>query len=466
MTVVSAVLAAVMLLAVVFGGFAIGEDVQIAENQAERAALMTAEPNLIVRPDTEGFVLSILCDTDASEYFVTDGGASLALSERVEQRNAHLSAETGAYITRIVVPSVYDAAWNNLLSGMNEYSLYAADAAEGLSPLLSGGLLRDVSDSQYIRTADAWFDGTVMESLSLYGGQYLISSAVADVRQNTVALVYNRTLYERSHNEEHEKTLTAVATDGEWTVEQLLMESRGAERTESEALSLEDAMPTPSVPLAEDVFYGFRFGAEDIFPLYVAVGGSFCEGEIVSLSAMQNGLEALAPLAEDASTVENPDAFAEGVTLFTVATLAEAANLRASGMDIGILPLPKLSAEAEYRAYIDPRGATMLALPQGVAEAEKVEYLVYRMAFLSAGYIEPYFAERIAGDDLDTRSMLTLLGENAVCDLAGLLGYGEIEALIADSLLHGNDRLAMDYYNRKTLYEKALSILEKRLIED
>lgn len=462
-----AVLAVVALASAVFGGFAIGEDVEITEQHEERAALAIAEPARIIRPDTEGFVLSILCDTDASDFFVTDEGAPTALSERVEKRNAHLTAETGAYITRILVPSVYDAAWTNSLSGMNEYSLYAADAAEGLSPLLSAGLLRDVSGSQYIRTADAWFDGTVMESLSLYGGQYLISSTVADARQNTAVLLYDRTLYERSRTEEHERTLTAVALDGEWTFEQFLVASRGAERAESTALLAGNALPELSVSLAEEeVFHGFSYGEEDIFPLYVAAGGSFCEGEIVSLPVLKNGLATLMPLTEDASSVENPDAFAEGATLFTVATLAEAATLRESGIDVGILPLPKPSEDADYRAYIDPRGAAMLALPRDDSDAEKVEYLIYRMAFLSAGYVEPYFAERIAGDDPDTRSVLTLISESTVCDLAGLLGYGEIETLVAETVLSGNDRLTMDYYNRKTLYEKALSILEKRLIKD
>ncbi len=467
MIAVSVVLGAVTLLAGVLGGFAIGEDVQTAENHAEREALMIAEPNLIVRPDTEGFVLSILCDTDASDYFVTDEGAPTALSERVEKRNAHLTAETGAYITRIVVPSVYDTAWTNALSGMNEYSLYAADAAEGLSPLLSGGFLRDVSASPYIRTADAWFDGTVMESLSLYGGQYLISSTVADARQNTAVLVYDRTLYERSRTEEYARTLTAVALDGEWTLEQFLVESRGAERKEETVPTAENVLPELSVAFTEEeTFHGFSFGREDIFPLYVAAGGSFCEGEIVSLSEMQNGIAALAPLAEDTSVIENPDAFTEGATLFTVATLSEAASMRERGINIGILPLPKLSVETEYRAYIDPRGAAMIALPREAADADKVEYLIYRMAFLSAGYTEPYFIERLAGEDTDMRSILTLIAESAVCDLAGLLGYGEIETLVAESVLSGNDRLAMDYYNRKTLYEKALSILEKRLTNE
>lgn len=459
-------LATVALASVIFGGFAIGRETEIAENDEARAALRIAEPNLIIKPDTEGFVLSILCDTDASASFVTDEGEGGELSVHVERRNAHLTAETGAYITRIVVPSVYDAAKTSALSGMQSYSLYAADAAGGLSPLLSAGLLRDVSQSQYIRTEDAWFDGSVMESLSLYGGEYLISSTVADARQNTAVLVYNRALYERSRaGAEHEKSLAAVALDGELTLEQLLVESRAAH---AEAMPAENDMaPELAVSLTEEEsFHGFGFSREDIFSLYVAADGSFAEREIVSLSDMKNSLAALAPLLTDASSVEQPDSFAEGATLFTVATLAEAAAYRESGLPIGILPLPKQSIEEEYRAYVDPRGTAMLALPKDAADAEKVEYLVYRMAFLSAGYIEPLLYTGIVGEDLDEQKVLEMIFANTVCDLAGLLGYGGIETLIADTALEGNDRLSLDYYNRKTLYEKALFILEKRLNPD
>lgn len=460
---VAAVLAAAALAATVFGGISIGENAVSEKIHAERAALSGAEPELITRPDTADYVFTILCDTDSSDYFVADEGNDAALSERAERRNAHLVEETGAYISRVVVPSVYDAAWTNALSGMNEYSLYAASAADELSLLLSAGMLRDVSQSRYIRTEEPWFDGSVMESLSLYGGEYLISSTIADARQNTAVLVYNRALHERAREETGRESLTAVALNGALTLERVLVESRAAE-TEPEPVAEAEVM---DLDLAEEEkFHGFGFGREDIFPLYVAAGGRFAEGDIVSLSVLRESLAALAPLFSDASAVENPDGFAEGATLFTVATLSEAAAYREAGVDVGILPLPKQRIEDTYRAYVDPRGATMLAIPKDVEEPEKAEYLVYRMAFLSAGYIEPYFYEGAAGEDPEEQKVLEMIFAHTVCDLSGLLGYGDIETLIAEAVLEDSDRLVMDYYNRKTLYEKALSILEKRLKDE
>lgn len=460
-------LGAVALFTVVFGGVRIGHDLQVAEGHEARAMLAIAEPNAIVKPDTNGFVLSILCDTDSSDSFTAEEDASDERNVRVERRNAHLAEETGAYIGKSIVPSVYETAFADTLSGDHTYSLYAAGAADELSLLLSAGLLRDVSDSQYIRMKDPWFDGAVMEDLSLYGDAYLISSSIADARQNTAVLVYDRALYARDAAEESGKTLSAVALDGELTLEVLLVESR-AVGVNTEVLPLEE---TETADLAvslsdEESFRGFGFGSEDIFPLYVAAGGSFATAEVTSLSAMRQNIAALTPILTDASSIENPHAFADGATLFSVHTLSEVMALREANADVGILPLPKRNAEEAYRCYVDPHGATMLALPRDGAEADKVEYLVYRMAFLSMGYIDPLFYENIAGESTDDREVLELILDSTVCDLSGLLGYGDIEDLVADTALYGDERLALNYYNRKTLYEKALSILEKRLNKD
>lgn len=459
-------LSAVVLFAAVFGGIGIGRQAEIAEGHEARAMLAIAEPNVIAKPDTDGFVLSILCDTDSSDSFAAEEDASDVRSERVERRNAHLAEETGAYIGKSIVPSVYETAFADSLSGDNTYSLYAASAADELSLLLSAGLLRDVSGSRYIRTKDAWFDGAVMEDLSLYGGQYLISSSIADARRNAAVLVYDRALYARDASaDESRKTLAAVALDGELTLEVLLVESRTVGANTAEPLALEETETAEmAVSLSEEEsFRGFGFGREDIFPLYVAAGGSFATAEVTGLSAMRESIAALMPLLTDASSIENPDAFADGATLFSVHTLSEVMALREANADIGILPLPKTNAEDAYRCYVDPHGATMLALPRDGADADKVEYLVYRMAFLSMGYIDPLFYESIAGEHTDDREVLELILNSTVCDLSGLLGYGDIEDLVADTALYGDERLALDYYNRKTLYEKALSILEKRL---
>ena len=82
------------------------------------------------------------------------------------------------------------------------------------------------------------------------------------------------------------------------------------------------------------------------------------------------------------------------------------------------------------------------------------------MAFLSDGYILPSYYEDF---DKSDGEMLNLIAKSAVTDLTSLFGYGDIDALVTDAFFGRENRLALEYYNRKTLYEKALEIIDNRI---
>lgn len=433
------------------------------DNRLQREALASVLPPERVAEDTAGFALQILCDREGAETFAAGGETSTILSANAAKRNEHLSVETGSAMLVTVAADFVKEAKEDILSGEYRYNLYAADAAGSLSALLSAGYLADVSNSEYIHAEKAWFDGDIMDELSICGGRYLISSSAADARTDATAIVYNRSLAGSLDPLYADgQTLASLALAGEFTVEALLTASRAAyvEPTE-EQRQLAEAY-------GEAAFYGFCYGEEDIFPLYFGAGGNFVTAEadtlsIVSLAALRDCLDAVKKLTEDETTTANPYAFGEGAALFSVHKLSEIVELRETITDIGILPLPKKTAEEDYHSYIDLAHTTMLAIPQGATEQVKIEYLIGRMAFLSYGYIEPVLREQVTAGNADDAQILSLITESAACDLSELFGYGDIGGLLADTLREGDGRLALNYYNRKTLYEKALSIIEKRL---
>ena len=438
------------------------EENVIESNRADREQLAEILPPKLVRENVQNFDLQILCDVGASESIAAASEFSDSLSEKALKRNEHLTVETGAVISVTLTADFAATAKEDILSGAFRYNLYAADAAASLSPLLSAGYLADVSESVHIRADKAWFDGNVMQKLSVYGGQYLISSAVADARVGADVVVYNRTIASRIDAlHSAETSLAEIALDGGFTLEVLLTASRaaaGLQSTDSEENAQEFSTP----------FYGFCYGDEDVFPLYFGAGGGFVLSEketlsVISLSAMRQSLEAVMALTGDACATVNSSAFLDGASLFSVYKLAEIAELRKALPDVGILPLPKVNAEDDYHNYIDLASTTMLAIPRGVAEQNKVEYLVSRMAFLSYGYIEPLLKEQIAVGNKEDEQILELIAENVSCDLSALFGYGDISGLVAEVFREGDGRLALNYYNRKALYEKALSIIQKRL---
>lgn len=437
------------------------EDV-IEDNRFDREQLANVLPPKLVRENVQNFEMQILCDIGASETIAAASGFENSLSEKALKRNEHLTVETGAVIAVTMAADFVQMAREDILSGARRYNLYAADAATSLSPLLSAGQLADVSHSLHIRPEKAWFDGNIMQKLSVFGGQYLISSAAADARSSAEAVVYNRAIADRiGFAASGEGSLATAALDGKFTLEVMRTASRAAA-----AIEEQDALLT-----GEGVFHpynGFCYGEEDVFPLYFGVGGGFVlsEGDslsVIPLSGMRTALGAVMQLTDDISVVADDTAFASGNTLFSVYKLSEIADLREKTGEIGILPLPKANADAEYHNYIDLANTTMLAIPAGTEEQNKVEYLVSRMAFLSYGYIEPLLKEQIAADYADDEKILNLIAESVSCDLSSLFGYGDIDGLVAKLFCEGDGRLALEYYNRKTLYEKVFSILEKRL---
>lgn len=436
------------------------------DNRLEREAMASILPPERIEENVEGFALRILCDKEAAEVFAAAGDTSTTLSANAAKRNEHLSVETGSALLVTVTDDFVKTAKEDILSGDERYNLYAADAAGSLSALLSAGYLADVSDSAYIRAEKAWFDGDIMDELSIYGGKYLISSSTADARSSAAAIVYNRSIADSVELPFADgQTLVSLALAGEFTVETLLAASRAAYTvpTEEQRLLAES--------YGDGVFYGFGYGDEDVFPLYFGAGGSFVLTEedtlsIVSLSTLRDCLAAVKTLTADEIATPNPYAFGEGAALFSVRKLSEIAKTRGTITNIGILPLPKRSAEDDYHSYIDLAHTTMLAIPQNAADKVKIEYLVSRMAFLSYGYIEPVLREQVTAGHADDEQILSLIADSAACDLSALFGYGDIGGLLADTLREGDGRLAIHYYNRKTLYEKALSIIEKRLVAE
>ena len=408
-------------------------------------------------PDTAGFILHTLCDARAEKFFLADESSTTELSHRVYARDRHLEEETGAVVVESAASDFLAAAKADLLSGAYTYNLYAADAGGSLSKLLASASLHDVTDSAYLRTDEPWFDGKVMDELAVGGRRYLISSSAVDARLGAVAVVYRRALEDGGTGVNESAAMTAVALEGEFTLEYLLSASRasGAEQTAAAAVT-EGEKP---------VSYGFAFDADDVFALYFGAGGDFIDagsGTAVEYETFAEKLDRVLAFYGEASVTDNTAAFERGEALFTLMKLSDLQN-RGDGDKLGILPLPKAAESDAYRSYIDLSGTPMTAIPAGVPSADKVEYLVERMAFLSYGYVEPLVREQIDGGDVDDGAVLRLIFDGAACEAANLYGYGDLPGWLSSVAKNGTARLKMEYYKRKTLCEKALSIVEKRL---
>ena len=387
-----------------------------------RNELSFSHPDPIVAPSTEGYILSILSETAASHFFAE----SELSSGNVGKRNLHLTLESGVVLGASSVPAIYDAAKNDILSGTYTYDLYAASGRE-LSRLLSKDLLCDISDNHYIDTDDAWFDATLTNSLKVLGKQYFLSSSITDTYKDVYVLAYNPELCD-------ENALVSAAKDGSLTLEKVL------------AYQKEGISP---IDMSEG----------DVFPLFNALGGSFANAAdsllITPFEEFNSGIKALSPLSSlEVASFEN------GEVPFAVMTLEEVKQYKKNGVSVGFLPLPKATAKADYRSYINVGNAVFIALPKEHPKLDTVSYIVHRLAFLSHGYTLPSYYESL---NATNKEMLEIIYENIVFDISALFGYGEIDTLVADIFCGKETRPALRYYNRKALYEKAFEIIETRV---
>lgn len=381
------------------------------ETEAE-TLLAVANADEIELPDVNGYVLNILCDSAAETLFEGDDTSPDELYRGAAMRNAHLESETGAVLSVTPTADFYTAAKNDILAGAYEYDLYAATATGGLSRLLSDGSLYDVSSSPYIDLDAECYDKKTNESLSLFGGKYLISSAASDARWWSTAVVFDKALAGEG--------VTELALDGGFTIGEMLG--------------------------AGDLLYN----DDDIYPLYFGVGGSFVRTnsdalEFVSLADFKKYVKSVSEVPEVNHSRE--DVFALD-TLFDVR----------GSQTLGILPLPKASEYDGYGGYIDLSRASLIAIPAGSHTTDKTAYLVQRMAELSAEYVTPYFDAGFA----DVAEIYEIIKNSSQCDLSVLFGYGDMGSLVAESM-RDDTRTTLEYYNRKALYEKALDIVAKRL---
>ena len=400
---------------------------------------VVAEPVL----DISGLRVNILCDMNAADTFGEEGEVQNELSKAAVMRNEQLESDTGAVITVTPTADFYLTASNDISAGTYNYNFYAADAAESVSWLLSAGQLHDVSKSKYINTKKDYYDSAVMEKLSFYGGKYIISSSAADARLNSAVVVYNR-----DAEPVGERSLAQIALDGEFTVGTMLAYQHMAYKS------------------GENPFYGLSYGEEDVFSLYFGVGGMFVspadEFEVEPLSNVKSKLSLVKTLVSNDFSVCGTANFAAGEALFSVKKLSEIPALRESVPNLGILPLPKANEESEYSGYVNLSGVSVTAIPSGVPDVEKIEYFVDKMAKASADYITPIAKYAITAGNAEDEQILEIVAANASCDLSCLFGYGDMDKLFADIVTGKENRLELKYYERKALYEKAFSIIEKR----
>ena len=197
--------------------------------------------------------------------------------------------------------------------------------------------------------------------------------------------------------------------------------------------------------LTWDALYGYAAlaaGLEGVVPS-ASMGGSTAEavltsvgGQIVSSGALKVPTVGFTPeLLEMAASYLRPminsaaaagisdsvgSAFSGGKVLFTVGKLRDVTSLATGSLEFGVLPMPKASAESEYRSFVGG-DALVMTVPKGNTDAEMVSLILSAINAASYGYVTEKYVDYLHVTVLsDSRSadMLEIIADSLVYDFS------------------------------------------------
>lgn len=319
--------------------------------------------------------------------------------------------------------------------------------------LMEAGALTDLNEVEGLDLTQSYWDQNALDSMELYGKNFIAFSALDGPTANPNVLYFNKTLAKQAFDklggsyavatpEAAAEKLYQMVEDGTWTFDEMIDLSQAAQ-----ADLTGDGKMEWTTPVDQYGFSGVNIRNNAAYSLFKSKGGYFTRKDSSgnTVYALDDAINITAMktiqtwLLEDTSIFNTDkysnsitlgaDAFAEGRVLFLGWTADNAAYFADMKDDWGILPYPKNTAEDAYASAVDwstqgfsiPRQVTGDDLQNA---AIVLEHLAQRLEALSAEK-DAVMAESLYRD-ADTARMLQVAGSSVTVDFVqfGNLGSG------------------------------------------
>ena len=390
----------------------------------------TEEETTSPYPPHDGETVRILMQNGKSEAFTSEF-AEGELASYLSAREAALLADHNTVIIMSSCADIVDRVKNGVLAASNDFDFMLLNVDAG-AELLTYGALEALSEAGIgITPKTAGVRESLTESMTVGASVYLIAcdALISDLSSFSV-IEYNGAKLSSDP--------VKKAVDGEFTAEALL--------------NYVTELKTDSLSVDQD----------SILALFCAVGGEVFvkNGNGLPLSALSDDKD-FSKKYENALGLLKNHSQTNSKTVFTVTKISPA---RAG---VTLLPLPKENSGSEYVTLADAGSLTLLAAPIGVVDGLRLAKL-FNCLCVASGDVR--FAERAKFIDKNNQygePVLSILESSAKLDLGILLGWGDIDDYIADSLASG--KTAGDMLGdrvvplRNKAIETAAGILAERL---
>ena len=383
----------------------------------------------------------IITSPDTSMY---DPSEISYLSDAVAKRNAAVEEKFGVTISyaKSDLPTMLEDAKKNAAAEMF-YSHIMSIPLESTGTFVAEGLLMNLRSLPLLNTTMPYFNQSSVSALSAGNKTFGIAGEATPASRELPAVFFNKNIASSLNLGD----LYALALEGGLTWDKFHELSNTAAAAEGIVGAVVESGATCDY-IFTSVGEKFVSSGEKTSP---TVGFANYSMDIAATHYRTiRDSAAGAGISQEASA----DAFKNGNVLFTIGKVSDLDRFSSSAVSLGLLPMPKTSAEGEYLSLAGGN-APIFTVTEGVTDSEMVSLVLSGLCASSYGVFTENYVNYLHASLLpDSRSadVLELITKSAVYDLGVAFGgvspelcAGTFE-LVRESIQTGNFK----YFNTAT----------------
>ena len=408
-------------------------------------AVVELKPNIPETNDFGGYEFKALVRGEADTVWMSrdikaDEETGEAINDAVYTRNKYVEE-----LLNVKIIGIYDTTANNtaagvkkvIMAGTNEWDIIMPKGTN-LGAMITGDLLQDLRTVPYLDLTQPWWDEGVTRDWSLGGKVYVACGDITITPNNANRIIMFNKKMIKDFGLDDPYTLVR---ENKWTLEKFHEMSRNVANDENGdgKFDIEDR-------------YGYLVQAGITVNMFYGTGENMTVKDANDMPVMSlntdRSLEALTKinniLAEPNAIMFDTDysaAFPEGPEhalqqvfeanrgLFFAEVMQLTERMRATNVEFGILPVPKLDENQDkYYTFADSWCMTGVTIPVTNTELERTGIILEAMASKAKYTLTPaYYTQSLEGKffrDEESREMLDIIIGSRIVSLDEMFGWG------------------------------------------
>ncbi len=417
----------------------------VTENTASEGDTVPAEtetekllPDLPER-DFEGYTFRGMTKGTASSHWSSRDfyAAELtgeAINDAVYNRNAAICEKYNFKMEELPAESGDPVANARKAVQAGENSFDVILAGNSINPMITDGMLLDLSAMPYMDLTNPWYDQNANASLSI-GHKLFVSCGELNIMDNdaTWSILFNKAIAEDLGL----GSFYDMVNEGTWT-QDVLLSAMEAASIDLNGDGIRDAGDQwGNVGEGFDVM-GYMIGAgarcfakdENDMPILDVLSERYVDA-YAKASAINDNTEICFTIGKAGSWDVLDAVFTEGRCLFSYVGLNRVTLFREMEADFGILPTPKFDESQEkYYNVVSTWGANFFAVPKTTEDMERTGIILEALSAESMYTLTPAYYDVTlktkAARDEESSAMLDIIFASRVFELGNFYGWGGV----------------------------------------